>query len=82
MKTREDIIFEQVGLEGTLKNIGCYEAVLKAMTDFAKQEQTENCIIPFVVVNEVELCDHSGEEVLHQGNGFVYKTCADCGEDI
>jgi hypothetical protein len=32
--------------------------------------------------SEVELCDHSGDEVLHQGNGFIYKTCADCGEDI
>lgn len=45
MKTKEDIIFEQVGLEGTLKNIGCYDAVLKAMTDFAEQEGSKNCTI-------------------------------------
>ena len=32
--------------------------------------------------SEVELCEHNGEEILHQGNGFVYKTCADCGGDI
>ena len=27
-------------------------------------------------------CEHTGDEVLHQGDGFIYKTCADCGEDI
>ena len=27
-------------------------------------------------------CEHTGDEILHQGNGFIYKTCADCGEDI
>jgi len=27
-------------------------------------------------------CKCDGEEILHQGNGFVYKTCADCGKDI
>jgi len=27
-------------------------------------------------------CKHKGDEILHQGNGFVYKTCADCGDDI
>jgi len=27
-------------------------------------------------------CEHTGDETLHQGNGFIYKTCADCGEDI
>lgn len=32
--------------------------------------------------SEVELCEHNGEEILHQGNGFIYKTCADCGSDI
>lgn len=32
--------------------------------------------------SKVELCEHNGEEILHQGNGFVYKTCADCGADI
>lgn len=33
-------------------------------------------------LGEVELCEHNGEEILHQGNGFIYKTCADCGSDI
>ena len=28
-----------------------------------------------------ELCKHENE-TLHQGNGFIYKTCTDCGEDI
>jgi len=28
-----------------------------------------------------ELCEHENE-TLHQGNGFIYKTCTDCGEDI
>jgi hypothetical protein len=27
-------------------------------------------------------CEHTGDEILHQGNGFIYKTCADCGEEI
>lgn len=35
-----------------------------------------------VVLPKGTLCEHTGDEVLHQGNGFVYKTCADCGEDI
>jgi hypothetical protein len=29
-----------------------------------------------------EVCEHKSDEVLHQGNGFIYKTCADCGEDL
>lgn len=27
-------------------------------------------------------CKCNGEEKLHQGDGFIYKTCADCGKDI
>jgi len=33
-------------------------------------------------MKEEEKCNHEGDEILHQGDGFVYKTCADCGEDI
>lgn len=76
MKTREDIIFEQVGLEGTLKHIGCYDAVLKAMADFAKQEQIKS----ITAVYEDELCDHNEEEVFKQGDGFVCETYT-CGEN-
>ena len=32
----EDIIFKYVGLEGTLKSIGCYEDVIRAMNDYVK----------------------------------------------
>jgi len=35
-----------------------------------------------VIQCSTELCEHTGDETLHQGNGFVYKTCADCGEEI
>jgi hypothetical protein len=35
-----------------------------------------------VVGQREQLCDHSGDENLHEGHGFIYKTCADCGEDI
>ncbi len=38
MKTKEDIIFSYLGLEGILKKYGCYEPVLNAMDDYAKQE--------------------------------------------
>ena len=30
----------------------------------------------------IPICKHEGDEVIHQGDGFVYKTCANCGEDI
>ena len=46
-------------------------------------DQVKNLLVLLsVVVPKGTLCDHSGDETLHQGNGFVYKTCADCGEDI
>ncbi len=34
------------------------------------------------VVSKLVNCEHTGDETLHQGDGFIYKTCADCGEDI
>lgn len=27
-------------------------------------------------------CKHEGDEIIKQGDGFVYKKCADCGADI
>jgi len=33
------------------------------------------------IVSKSVNCEHENE-TLHQGNGFVYKTCTDCGEDI
>jgi len=32
-------------------------------------------------VSKSVTCEHDNE-TLHQGDGFVYKTCTDCGEDI
>ncbi len=32
-------------------------------------------------VSTIVNCEHENE-TLHQGNGFVYKTCTNCGEDI
>lgn len=44
-------------------------------------QATEKLLDLFSVSKSVN-CEHTGDEILHQGNGFIYKTCADCGEDI
>ncbi|WP_407533794.1 hypothetical protein [Elizabethkingia miricola] len=37
MKTKEDIIFSHVGLEGILKHYGAYEDVKKCMDQYARE---------------------------------------------
>ena len=41
----EDIIFKYVGLEGTLKSIGCYEDVIRAMNDYVKISKENTSIL-------------------------------------
>ena len=55
-----------------------YQKYAKALEKYIEEQLR----IQDVVGQSEQLCDHSGDEVLHQGNGFIYKTCADCGEDI
>lgn len=43
------------------------ESIYKAVVEFIKWHKK---------------CLHEGDEIIKQGDGFVYKTCADCGEDI
>jgi hypothetical protein len=41
----------------------------KIRRDFSDMKQTTNCL-------------HDGDERIYYGNGFYYKKCAKCGEDI
>jgi hypothetical protein len=50
--------------------------MIKIMEEYAQQK------LDIASVSKSVNCEHTGDETLHQGNGFVYKTCADCGEDI
>ena len=47
----EDIIFKYVGLEGTLKSIGCYEDVIRAMNDYVKISKENTSIL------QIKACD-------------------------
>ncbi|MDA9272145.1 hypothetical protein N9Q05_02015 [bacterium] len=58
------------------------EQVLKDWQE--AEEKTKDIESPTVeefMLYIVGKCEHENEQ-LHQGNGFIYKTCADCGEDI
>lgn len=49
MKTKEDLIFSVIALEGTLKHEGLYEDTLRIMDEFAEQERSKNCTIHGVI---------------------------------
>ena len=54
MKTKEDLIFSVVALEGLLKVEGLYEDVLRIMDEYA--DQVKNCNIPTVIKSD---CTHN-----------------------
>jgi len=73
MKDLETVIREVVDAKAEQDNQIDLNAYENGMRAFAKAINYTHCC--------TELCEHE-HETLHQGNGFVYKTCTDCGEDI
>ena len=59
--------------------IGIYDTEKAEIDNLINEIEAEQCNMHVVGVTS---CEHTGDEVLHQGNGFTYKTCKDCGEDI
>jgi len=55
---------------------------LENVMEFAEQyHQAKLKLLGISGVSTTVNCEHENE-TLHQGNGFVYKTCTNCGEDI
>lgn len=49
--------------------------------DFLNELLSKFKLFAITDVSTTVNCEHENE-TLHQGDGFVYKTCTDCGEDI
>ena len=59
----EDIIFKYVGLEGTLKSIGCYEDVIRAMNDYVKISKENTSILQIKAGDFVKVLKIEGRNI-------------------
>ena len=59
----EDIIFKYVGLEGTLKSIGCYEDVIRAMNDYVKISKENTSILQIKAGDFIKVLKIEGRNI-------------------
>lgn len=76
MKTKEELIFSVVALEGLLKVEGLYEDVLRIMDEYA--DKVKNCTIPLVSNAKRTICHCTEPRFKKNVQGHLL--CQNCGK--
>ena len=73
-KTKEDVIFNFIGLEGTLKNNGTYEDVLKVMDKYSEEKFSQKELLDSInfIIQLIDGKENiSKKELKEQGYIFI-----------
>lgn len=73
-KTKEDVVFSFIGLEGTLKNNGTYEDVLKAMDKYSEEKFSQKELLDAInfIIQLIDGKENiSNKELKEQGYIFI-----------